>query len=275
MTEDTTRPRGKGLRISRRTNAAAPGVPEYVPRSLSDHDTGMVRDTVAHVRARMKELFGVNEGKIVDLRDLDHEWVKKKLAPSEALSLSNALRILNALESYVAPFSPLERRNGDVNEVLFWIRKTRMELLEAYDIHPEYEAIATAMRQVLMESGAVDSAHDPRIEQALRPFRDLLRSVREQLVVADADGDALATLDLMPDPLTEGKLRTRRYTAVDGSTVSTFEGGSQDWMKQFTAPPLLMRFNPDLLDPAEGACKTGAVSRKIRSLWKSLKLSDD
>lgn len=231
-----TPPRGKGLRVMRRPVGKTSLVLVKSPRRLSDDESVAVREVAARSRARMKELFGKNACSYADIGD-DPAWIEKRLSPTGArLSLSDALRILKGLELHAAPFSPRESRNVEVNEVLWWIRYARMRLLEPYDIHPEYDAIASAMRRVLFESGAVDDVDDPRVEEALRPFRDLLRSVCEELVATVADGEVLATLDLMPDSVTEGKLRERRSTASDGSTMSTFEGNSRAWLDEFMPP---------------------------------------
>lgn len=198
----------------------------------------------------MKELFGKNACSYADIGD--PAWVQKKLSRTSARwSLRDALRILGGLESYAAPFSLREGRKVDVNELLFSIRDARMKLLARYDIHPEYDEIAEDMRRVLLESGAVSSMHDPRLEEALRSFRDLLRAVPEQLTVTDADGKELATIALMPDPATKGKLRERRSTALDGSTMSSFEGDPRAWMEPFLAAPMRGRINRDLA-PSEG-----------------------
>lgn len=244
MREKAARPaRGKGLRITRLDEDLRPLVKAYSPCRLSGHENEAMRHIAARTRARMKELFGKNSCSYADIGDA--AWVQKKLSPtSPRWSLSDALRIFNGLEAYVAPFSPCENRNADVNEVLSWIRRARMELLEQYYIHPEYEAIAAAIRRVLIDSGAVDSIHDPRVEDAIRPFRELLRAIRERLEVTTDDGGVLTTVHLLTDPANQ-KLREHRTTANDGSTMSTFEGDPNAWMEPFMIPAVPVRINPN------------------------------
>jgi hypothetical protein len=279
---DDVAPSGRRSRIRRDTGNETRGVIEYPPRALSDDveidgekvdgEKTEVRRIVARVRKRMKEILGKKAARIVDIGD--PEWVKKTLAPSTPLSLSNALRLLSGLESYVAPFSPRESRNDDVNEVLFWIRDARMRLLGHYELHPEYRELADRITRMLVESGAVENEYDQRIESVLRPLRELLRSVREQLTVMDAGGDALASVDLLPDQAAGGKLRERRSTAQDGSTVSYFDGDDPGvCMESFRAPSFVARINPnpgakrvqsEAPDPAPGQPAATKKHRKTK-----------
>lgn len=232
--------RGKGARIKRAAIDGSGTPQELVPRPLSKDDDRVVREVVARARTRLRESLGTTACRYAAIDD-DAQWVEERLrARSRRWSLADALRILRGIESYALPHSPKEKRNAEVNEVLRRVRSARMRLLEAYSLHPEYSGIADLIRRVAIESGAVEYESDPRVESVLRPLRDLLGSVHERVVVASADADqeALAVVDFLPDAATKGKLREHRTTAKDGSTMSTFEGDPRAWMEPFTAPSI-------------------------------------